>query len=360
MSQFLINTAALIGLMLLGIPSSVFAGKSCSVCLEDVPAVSVKKRRAIECSSHHRTHSECLKHQVQSLVLSSAEQISELKTRGLSCAGASDNGEGCVKLFPLKKVMAVLGPAPQAAFEFRLDQAEAEELRHKKRRQDPFAILTSEIQNAFNLRCPQYDCGALLDAIEGCNAAVCSEPRCQAAFCYLCLQTAATPREAHLHVRDQHSWDYWEMRPGYKDRYHWLLQRQSLNSFLRIDALPEMVAVRASVLESMRPFLEERKMWPMPAGIPTRDWMIEVHKSDLTTAAKIALFQNEAIFLRQINDIIQAPLVEAEITALGGKVLASLDIRDAEGIPQTFEQRLHWLGKKCWRLVAGACCVRQL
>jgi len=153
-------------------------------------------------------------------------------------------------------------------------------------------------------------------------------------FCYLCLKPEEDGLANHAHAR-QHSKDFWEKRPGYTERYHWLLARRRLAFVFQQRVDP---AVREALLNTQHRMLKERKMWPFPAGIMSAKWVKEIQSDrQLNPEERIELLQNEAIYQRQRGNLSNAARVEAEIRRLGGKVLASLDVGDAGGInPQPF------------------------
>jgi len=64
----------------------------------------------------------------------------------------------------------------------------------------------------------------------------------------------------------------------------------------------------------------------------TQDWIRAVLHSSMTPEKKIELLQNEAIYQRQMHNNENTALLDAKINHLGGTVLASLDVRDAQGI----------------------------
>jgi hypothetical protein len=114
-------------------------------------------------------------------------------------------------------------------------------------------------------------------------------------------------------------------------------------------------------LQPHKELLEEKKMWPMPAGMTSAQWLEEVRnlpessrkyyeyresigpdgkkrrerieKTEAlhTPDRKIELLQNEYIYLKQQKDLRNADVVKAELQKQGAKVLASLDVRDARG-----------------------------
>jgi hypothetical protein len=247
-------------------------------------------------------------------------------------------------VFPFGQIHKFIGGAQREILNKRL--AEAEKPTDKTLFDEEVKRLSKGIHEAFNLCCPVEGCGFGLDRIEGCNAAKCSNEECNAYFCYLCGDTQEDNQEAHQHVREVHSNNAWEHRAGYTARYHWLLIRKALAYLFKGKIDP---AVRESILNSQKKFLEEKNMWPFPAGLMTTKWLEQVKNSQLTPEKKIELLQNEAIFHRQESvlpkhvGVVQKQkikLLDTEISHLGGLVLASLDVGDAGGInlPGSHEQ----------------------
>jgi hypothetical protein len=316
-------------------PFAVYAGKPCTVCREEVLdeslfSLSTEIPQALECSQGHRIDRGCLIHQIQSLELPSLEGANQVMSEGLACCGGGGATPGCSEKFSLAVVMALLKSEEQSALKRRLERAmsTAGEPGDELSRGVEISQLSRHIQGAFNRCCPAEGCGATLDQIEGCNAATCSDESCKGVFCYLCLQPQENAHAAHAHVRDLHSQDYWERRPGYLDRYHWLLARKNLTCVFRgkVDA-----QIREAALDRQKALLQERKMWPFPAGIKLVEWLRGVQSADLSQQAKIELLQNEAIYRRQNQHLKNIALIEDEIRAQGGAVLLSLDVRDAFG-----------------------------
>jgi hypothetical protein len=202
-----------------------------------------------------------------------------------------------------------------------------------------------------------------LDQVNGCNAAYCSENDCQATFCYLCLKQTGSylglvkgspeyneiNKKTHKHVKE-HSKDFWEYRPGFTDRYHWQISRKELAVTFKGKIDPE---VRKAALQPHKALLEEKNMWPMPAGMKTVAWVkaveeipqstrkysvfedhgkkrIEKTEALHTKEKKIELLQNEYIFLTHESDTMNAEVVNAALQRLGGAVIASLDVKDAD------------------------------
>src|SRR5262249_38702161 len=147
-------------------------------------------------------------------------------------------------------------------------------------------------------------CHGVLDKIEGCNAASCSdcqqsrkpERKQKSRFCYLCLSPHATSQAAHACARN-HSGNYWDQRDGhtglvpahgqpyqevdqlgepyrYGDRYHWLIARENLEPLFHSGIDP---AVRDHALQELEPMLKERKMWPIPVEKDPTVWSNEVN-----------------------------------------------------------------------------------
>lgn len=368
-----------------------FAVQSCSVCLDDITAQDVSDLKTITCINNHGTHQECLAHQVDS-----HEHITDLVATGVECCG-----ENCKDRFHLKKLQEMLDPIARLALDDRIAKAA-----HvvEERPKTEIQRLAEGIDEAFNLCCPK-GCGSGFAQIEGCNAATCSNDKCNATFCYLCLEPQRGRSAAHAHVK-RHAGDYWDYRPGYVERYHWLLARKKLGELFERDLTKKVPtkwyhrflphrkdaplkdaplfenrvdeATQAIVLNSRKSVLEERNMWPMPAGIMSDQWVQQVRdaqlpdqkgielqnkikalqrqlskKNDRITQEKIAilqselkkrnepesqkkieaqskieLFQNEYIYRRQMKDSKNASVIKAELIRLGAKVLASLDVGD--------------------------------
>ncbi len=190
------------------------------------------------------------------------------------------------------------------------------------------------IEAAFNLYCPIDGCGATLDQVEGCNAATCSDPDCGQRFCYLCLKTQMDTRSAHAHLIE-HSGAYWERRPGYADRYKWLLIRRNLAYLFKSKVTDE---IRAEALSWQEALLKQNKMWPMPAGKKSQAWLQEVESANLSPEDQVELLQNECIYRRKFGEMQSVSLIEAALRQRGAKVLASLDVIDAAGVPAGWDR----------------------
>ncbi len=310
----LIKNLVLLFVLFLGFHGEVYAGKLCTVCAGDVPDALVYRHQALSCARGHRIDQECLTHQVKS-----HENLNQMQSQGLSCCGM-----GCGHKFPLAEVMAILEPSEQVALQTRIYRAGRPVDESKSKEQ--LSRLKLGITESFVVQCPAEGCGAACDRIEGCNAAQCQNEECGNRFCYLCLESQGDSATGHAHAL-AHSNNYWEQRPGYLGRYHWLLARKNLAALLRSKVED---STRKQALLENQALLEEKKMWPMPAGLATSVWLEQVRSNaDLAPVAKIELLQNEAIYRRQVNDKKNGELIEAEILRLGGPVLASLDVKDA-------------------------------
>ena len=295
----------------------------CPVCLEEVRDETVVSHSSIQCGHEHSIHTACLSAQVKSY-----EDLRELRDRGLQCpgGGAEARGGRCAERISLAKIRQILSPEDRGALDERLEKSARPGDHHWRGRE--VERLRNGIERAFNICCPKEGCGATLGAIEGCNAATCSSESCESLFCYLCLQEQEGKDEAHAHVIG-HSGDYWERRTGYVDRYHWLIARKNLAHLFseRVDS-----EIRSAALALLTGLLTEKKMWPFPAGALTGAWTQEVKESSLSHLEKVELFQNEFIYRRQIGDGKSAARVREAIEEMHGKVLASLDVRDAGGV----------------------------
>jgi hypothetical protein len=283
----------------------------CTVCLTNFGVHDF-----MTCARGHAIDRDCLGHQVNVL-----ENIKDIE-KGLPC-----NSEGCKEIFSLEEIKEFLDPLHRADLETRLEKARVPmEDAHFDRQ---VRKITEAIEEAFNICCPVDGCGSVLDQIEGCNTAKCSNEACKTIFCYFCLKPQKNNEIAHAHVRE-HSGNYWEQRPGYASYYRWLLVRKELShSFKKVS--PE---VRAEAVHSREALLRAENMWPMPAGQMSSDWVLEVAGSDLSNEKKITLLQNEFIFRYQNEDHMNVAIVRDELERLGGLALASLDARDAAGLQQ--------------------------
>ncbi len=67
----------------------------------------------------------------------------------------------------------------------------------------------------------------------------------------------------------------------------------------------------------------------------SKEWIAEVKASSLSLEKKVELLQNEFIFRYQLGDKKNAALISAELRGMNAKVLASLDLKDANGIYPT-------------------------
>ena len=350
---------------ILGVSTSVQANSDCPVCTGPVPDQSDQDNEdaegdedptdsnRIECSSKHRMHRDCLFHYVKNIELQSSEQLNSFIENGLPCCALDGFGQPCQEFLPLSELTPHLTDAEKAHLALRLRQDRPDSLLSLPL--DPVERLKAEIEDAFNLRCPGARCRKVLGPIDGCNGATCSNEGCHTHFCYLCLERQPSARAAHHHVRYRHLQDYFETRPGYLDRYHWLIARKRLASVLNgsFHKVNEAAAVDAKI-----DLLQSRKMWPMPVGKPTHEWLREVRRSGLTQDQRIELLQNEAIFRHQIIDRAGASQIHAEIWRLGGRALKSLDLEDSAGLSDsrwTFKSIQCFLGE-AWSRVASVCC----
>ncbi len=282
----------------------------------------------LQCPLGHAIEGECLNHQIQSL-----EFISTLNSDGVCCLYEDQWKIKCPHHHLWPAIEGILTSEQLNQIRYRLSQNEGPV--------DPaffhFEVqrLSKGIEEAFNLCCPIDGCGETLDQIEGCNAATCSNPQCKTLFCYLCLRPQkATPPQTdkqlvHKHVVG-HSGDFWERRPGFQDRYHLLMARAYLANLFKGKVHPQ---IREKVLENKEQFLKEKKLWPLPSGLNVKSWLNLVEKDqNLSVPMKIELLQNEFIFRKTHNDHQNAAHVARAIQHYGGLVLASLDVKDSEGI----------------------------
>ncbi len=339
--------------------SPVQAHPDCPVCTDRVLDEDhehdddLEDSNGIECPSEHRMHRECLSHYLKSIELQTSEQLNSLIEKGLPCCALDSFGQPCQEFLPLSEVTPYLTEAEKAHLAVRLRQERPDSLLSLPR--DPEERLKAEIEDAFNLRCPGERCRKVLGPIEGCNGASCSHEGCHTHFCYLCMERQPSARAAHSHVRYRHLQDYFETRPGYLSRYHWLIARKRLAGVLNggFHKLIETAAVEAKM-----DLLQDRKMWPMPVGKATQDWIDEVRRSGLTRDQTIELLQNEAIFRHQIVDRAGASQIHAEIWRRGGRALKSLDVEDSAGLSDTrwtIRSIQCFLGE-VWSRTAGVCC----
>jgi hypothetical protein len=343
-------------------PEGLVLGQ-CQVCFDDVTDKDIANHKAYACSQNHCVDTHCLAHQVKSLEIHSLDQVKELQNHGLSCCG---EGGKCKERIALDTVKDLLEKADREALSQRLIKIEksASSAVPSQPVHTEVSKLSQEIEGAFNLCCPasktsfyffKEKCGATLDKIEGCNAAECSNEACKSSFCYLCLEPQKDKQAAHAHALG-HSGDYWEMRPGFTDRYHWQITRKKLKKVLKGVNPKE----RQKALEARKDLLEEKYFWPMPAGMKTKAWIKEVEATPESTRKyyvyenhgqnhektrvektealhtkekKIELLQNEYIFRQQQKDSKSAKEINTELKRLGAPVYASLDTRDAEPAP---------------------------
>jgi hypothetical protein len=264
-----------------------------------------------------------------------------LRAGGLACCIPH-----CSKTIPKHSILDLFEGLQRHTIESKFQSAQATQ--ESKITDAQAQALSEQINDAFNLCCPKEGCGAVLDEqIEACNAAQCSNPKCQTHFCWQCHDIFENSRETHNHVRT-HSNDLYERRVGhitqeeqerlkekagnYVFRYHWLLARKHLAHAFRKTVNPE---VRQKALQQQKALLQSAKMWPFPAGIlDVKEWIEEVNASGLEEGALVELLQNEYIYRHNNKDKQGALLIAHEIWKRGKPVLASLDVKDAAGIPQ--------------------------
>jgi hypothetical protein len=310
---------------------------SCSTCLNEVNSGENK----ITCSQGHETHQECLQDEV-----AQTEVATRIKEKGLRCNGLVQSDQKdcrCKESFSLDQVRHAMNAIHVEKLNQKLDKESAPggEGFHRPGAHalSPTAQevrrISQGIDGAFDLCCA---CGEVLDpVIEGCNAATCPNEACQKKFCYLCLKEGASSAAVHSHVKS-HSGNYWELRKGYTDRYHWLLARKKLDDLFKNQVNPDPTVMK-SVLISKKAMLKERKMWPFPAGKTTGQWLQEFQKRNIISKfikwvknekhKRIELLQNESIYQRQMKNPENVSLIDAEITKLKATPLVSLDRKDA-------------------------------
>ncbi len=305
------------------------AGKTCVSCFGEVADSEVTKRNALRCKHDHIMDRSCVVRQ-----LSALDHFEELLDLGLKCGGLAADDLPCEERFSLSRVFRVLHQRQRLAVKKRIALSSAPMTAAQLELE--VTQLKQKIQDSFVLSCPVEGCGSALDRVEGCNAAKCSHYLCGRIFCYLCLAKLPSLEEAHLHVRDLHSGDFWEYRPGYLDRYHWLLARKNLAAVFRLKVHPD---VRTAALKQLEPLLREHKMWSFPAGVRIESWLTELRASDLTQDQKIEILQNEAIHRLNSDDSQGVETLERELLTLGGTPLRSLD-RLSPSTPVTGEGEL--------------------
>jgi hypothetical protein len=257
---------SIFGILLLMLSNLTFANPPginslCSTCLTDIEV----GQNAIQCSNGHETHQDCLHDQVKS-----TEDVTRIKYDGFRCNGVDQAGCQCNQSFSLEQIRQALAPVQMKELDERL--AKALKPTDQLLFNEEVRRLSRGITEAFVPCCPAQGCGGSLDQIVGCNAATCSEADCKATFCYLCLEKQENGQKAHEHVKE-HSGDYWDRRPGYIARYHWLLARKQLANLLMRKTEP---AVMEAVLKSQQSMLKERNMWPFSAGKKIPRWLEEV------------------------------------------------------------------------------------
>ncbi len=316
LNYFLRYFLAVLGLGL-SFCSEVHAVKPCVNCGDAVIDEEVLEHHALECPDGHRLDYECLAEQVRCF------DIQALRDEGIPCCGTTDLGDACIHNLSLSDILQTLEPADRDVVTNRLELADrpGEESRE-------IARLNHGILEAFNLRCPTEGCGQVLERPSDggtCNSTQCMA--CGAVGCYLCLDQFRNMDEAHDHVRE-HSNDCWEFRPGFTARYHWLLARAELAQVFKIRVVPE---VRETALKLHETELKSRKMWPMPAGLRTEEWLGEVNRGGLSLSDQIELLQNELIYRQKLGHVRSAELLTGKLREVGGVPLESLDVRDAGG-----------------------------
>ncbi len=341
--------------LFLSLPLNTFAGKPCAVCTNDVPDRQLRQHTAIECRNGHRIDRECINHYLQSIELQTPYQVSALKVLGPPCCGQLSSGAACATTLPIIEVMKLLTLQERAELQKRLQSAlTPERLTPAKNR---YADFQEGLSDVFNLRCPGERCGRILAPIEGCNAAQCENGDCRTHFCYLCFDKKSSERDAHRHLRHRHSEDFFEKRPGYIARYHWLVARKKIAALFDSEVNQK---VRKAAIAHHQALLKARKMWPIPADIDTRAWIQEVRHSDLNHDEQIELLQNESIYQRMIDDENTFSLIDRTIRRLGGIVLKSLELCDAGGVahPEWSLELLWDTVTDYWQSAKIICCRR--
>lgn len=296
--------------------------ESCSICLEEISNDMVAG-----CAGGHNFHYSCLAQNIQGI-----PNLASVVTEGLQCCGSSRN-PSCPERFALAQILPVLTPAERQTIEDRLAKEQSAAAQSEEQMQFEIRRLSVGIESAFNIHCPAGCGGSAFDKIVGCNAASCSNARCAVNFCYLCLVPLTTKEEAHTHVF-AHAHDYWEHRPGFVERYHWLLARKQLAHEFRGTFA---TSVRTTALDSAKALLLEHKMWPLPAGLPLSEWLQELDTivPSLELNYMVEILQNEYIYRLQNNEIASADTIRKRLWALGAPALQSLDVDARQLAPPT-------------------------
>ncbi len=302
-------------------PRAAVPVNKCTVCFHSVKDDYITRGKKIKCKEGHHIHQDCLAFHVRNEHL-------ETISRGLPCCGGPTP---CTQTFSLDRVRKILSNAARAELDTRIRKAAAPGNVHPD--QTAVEKFASGLEESFCLFCP--GCPQSLSAtIDGYNAARCQH--CAARFCYLCLEHQVDNKTdlLHQHVRE-HSNNYWEPRPGYEDRYHWLLYRANLSRVFETDHVGHGVgdAEKMEILESRKDFLKERNMWPMPAGLATSEWIKKVQDTpDIELKTKIELLQNEYIYRYKMKDQTSVDLIGAELKQLKAPILTTLDVPKDERV----------------------------
>jgi hypothetical protein len=324
--------------------------KKCVLC-----SVEIENTPSLQCKSGHATDQDCLKHQLASLEIASEGQAETIKKFGLRCYG---EGAKCEEYLSLDEVQNFLGEEDPLIKDLKKRLKASREDEGKTDEDSPVAKtlrLRSRIEEAFNLHCPSSECSGMLAPIEGCNAATCEG--CKTRFCYLCLKSQTDSTTNHAHAR-AHSGNYWENRDGhtglvpeagqtyqeikavdgrpftYTDRYHWQIVRHTLE-FLQEEEIDP--SIKKEVLKSLKPLLEENKMWPMPVSRKIDSWIKKVNQdSSLDDKNKVALLQNELVYQNHVSQkgqlaakeeaSIRAEKLKYALNNLKAPILITLDV----------------------------------
>lgn len=302
----------------------------CFACAQEVGDL-----HSITCEHGHTLDSECLQEQLRHGENEShKESMADIAAQGFPCPAKL-----CKARIPFEQFLAALPHSSQELIHQRIAAEKNTNFLNDRAAQSEIQFLHAGILRAATLTCPAQGCHNALGPKDACCAATCLSKSCERSFCYLCLKLFSNAKSAESHIGSEHTGQSsFENRPGYIERYHWLLIRESMEMVFSSRIHPK---IRELVLQlpDVRQVLSDRKLWPFPAGISSYQFQQEVIASELSLKESVELLQNEFIFLFKRDPKGEGTTLLANaIRHWGGKVLASLDARDQEGLPEGNER----------------------
>ncbi len=331
----------------------------CNICKDDITG-----ERFI-CPSGHSTCANCVSDHVR-ISLGNPTEIVALRKNGLRCFEDLSLGTGagggtvnyCTHRHPFEEVLKLIDDGKKGTIHAILKAADEKPETAGVRGgagslpsgsdtdsgENPAVTeLRKKVEDAFIFSCPA--CSSPAQEHDACCSVQCGNDSCKTYFCSLCFKNygkAGSP-DTHQHVSREHTGESayefrhdefderdehgQKIRWSYEKRYHWLITRKKLASLIT----PSLDAeVKKKLLRSIKKTYADDynlMMWPMPAALPTSEWLAQVTADPkMPPQKKIWLLQNEAIFLREAGDTANAALVDAAVKKRGAQFILSLDV----------------------------------